>query len=312
MRVSTQTFYETSRSSMSSLQDKLMRVQQQLSEGSSVLKPSDDPLASTRALAVSQSLALNAQYAASRTQAVQTLSLEENALQSVTQVLQQAKGLLIQAGNGTLTDADRFTIAATLESSRDQLQGLGNADDGNGQFLFAGFKSGSPPFVRQAGGSVAYVGDQGQRMMQVDVSRQIATADTGQGIFMSVGSGGAVTDVFAAMQDIITALRTPVDAAGTAGQAALTSALGAGNVLLTQAHDNVLTVRASVGSRLQELDALGSTGDARTLQDKLQLSSLLDLDYGAAISEFHQRQTALQASQQTYVQLQKISLFNYL
>lgn len=312
MRVSTQVFYENSRSSMGSLQDKLMRVQQQLSEGTRVLKPSDDPLSATRALAVSQSLALSAQYAASRSQAVQTLSLEENALQGVTQVLQQAKGLLIQAGNGTLTDADRASIATTLESSRDQLQGLANSDDGNGQFLFAGFKSGSAPFVTQAGGAVAYVGDDGQRMMQVDVSRQIATADTGRDIFMSVGSSGTVTDVFAAMQDIITALRTPVDAAGTAGQAALTTALGAGNTLITRAHDNVLTVRASVGSRLQEIEALANTGDARVLQDKLQLSSLTDLDYGAAISEFHQRQTALQASQQTYVQLQKIALFNYL
>ncbi len=312
MRVSTQTFYEHSRSAMGSLQDKLMRVQQQLGEGSRVLTPSDDPLAATRALALSQSLALSAQYAASRSQAVQTLSLEENALQSVTQVLQQVKGLVVQAGNGTLTDADRMSISVALESSRDQLRGLANSDDGNGQFLFAGFKSGSAPFVQQPSGAVAYVGDQGQRMMQVDVSRQIATADNGQSIFMSVGSSGEVTDVFAAMQDVITALRTPVDAAGSAGQAALTSALGAGNLKLTRAHDNVLTVRAAVGSRLQEIDALGTTGDARALQDKLQLSSLTDLDYGAAISEFHQRQTALQASQQTYVQLQKIALFNYL
>ena len=78
------------------------------------------------------------------------------------------------------------------------------------------------------------------------------------------------------------------------------------------AHDNVLTVRSSVGSRLQELDALDVTGDSRTLFDKSYLSDLQDLDYASAIAEFYQRQSALQASQQTFVKIQQIALFNYL
>jgi flagellar hook-associated protein 3 FlgL len=67
-----------------------------------------------------------------------------------------------------------------------------------------------------------------------------------------------------------------------------------------------------VGSRLQELDALGVSGDSRTLANKSYLSSIQDLDYATAISEFYQRQTALQASQQTFVKIQSIALFNYL
>ncbi len=73
----------------------------------------------------------------------------------------------------------------------------------------------------------------------------------------------------------------------------------------------MLTVRASVGTRLQELDALGDTGDSAPLRQSY-LSDLQDLDYASAIAEFYQRQTALQASQQTFVQIQQIALFNYL
>ena len=76
MRISTQTFYEQSRSSMGSQQSSLLRVQQQLGAGTKILAPSDDPLGATRALAVSQSIALTAQYSASQDHAVQTLSLE--------------------------------------------------------------------------------------------------------------------------------------------------------------------------------------------------------------------------------------------
>lgn len=405
MRVSTQSFYDQSRAGMASQQSSLLRVQQQIGAMTRILAPSDDPLGATRALAVSQSIALNSQYATSRAQATQTLSLEENNLQSATTVLQGIKSLLIEAGNGTLTDADRATLATTLQSAYDQLQGVANADDGNGQYLFAGFKSGSPPFVKQPDGSILYAGDQGQRLMQVDVSRQMAGTDDGRSIFQSVqggagyvsqqqagntGSGvfgttsvvdmgdanygkdfvitfttpttyqvdtntvppvaivpsttftagspiqfgglqlnitgapaagdsfhvatakNAGTDVFATISDAIKALRTPVDNAGQPGRAALLNALSTANRKITNAHDNVITVRASVGTRLQELDSLGDTGDSRTLYDKSYLSDLQDLDYASAISEFYQRQTALQASQQTFVQIQQISLFNYL
>ena len=404
MRISTSSFYEQSKTAMGSLQSNLLRVQQQIGANSKILAPSDDPLGATRALAVSQSIALNSQYAASRSQATQTLTLEENSLQSVTTVLQNVKVLLIQAG-GTLTDADRATIATTLQSNLDQLQGLANTDDGNGQFLFAGFKSGSAPFVRQADGSITYAGDQGQRLTQVDASRQMSGADDGRSIFQTVqggagyvsasaagntgsgvfgatsvvdagnlnygkdfvisfptattyqvdtvpasltplvpaptytpgsaiGLGGlqinisgapaagdtfsvsiaknAGTDVFGALNDVIKALKTPMDNGGPQAQARVLNALSTANRKITNAHDNVLTVRSSVGSRLQELDALSVNGDSRTLSDKSYLSDLQDLDYGSAIAEFYQRRTALQASQQTFIKVQQIALFNYL
>ncbi|MFC5476037.1 flagellar hook-associated protein FlgL [Paraherbaspirillum soli] len=403
MRISTQSFYEQSQSAMNSQQTSLLRVQQQIGAGSKILTPSDDPLGSTRALAISQSISLNAQYSASRAAAGQTLSLEENALQNTSEILQNIKGLVVQAGNGTLSDADRASIATTLQSSRDQLLGLANSDDGNGQFLFAGFKSASAPFVQQANGSVQYAGDQGQRLVQVDVSRQMAGSDDGRSIFQSVQGGAgyitssnaanagnvtfsatsvinaanpnygkdftisfgggnytvattdvppvtvataaytsgtpiqfgglqvtlsgvpaagdtisvstaknAGTDMFASLDNIITALKTPFDNATPAARAQMLNSLSTGNVKMDNALNNVLTIRSSVGSRLQELDALKNTGDTRDLSDKSYLSDLQDLNYTSTISELYQRQTALQATQQTFVQMKKISLMNYL
>lgn len=403
MRISTQSFYEQNMTAMSSQQSSLLRVQQQLGAGSKILAPSDDPIGATRALGVSQSIALSTQYASSRAQATQTLSMEDNALQSVTAILQDVKSLVVQAGNGTLTDADRASIATTLQSNLSQLQGMANTDDGNGQFLFAGFKSANPPFVKQADGTMLYVGDQGQRMIQVDVSRQMAASDDGRSIFQSVQggagyvssgsvantgtgvfsaisvvnptdpnygkdftisfpapgtyqvdtvpatlpvSGGAYTaggsisfgglrisisgapaagdsfsvsaaknsgtDIFGAIGDAIAALQKPLDTGNSANSAQLLNALSTANQKITNAHNNVLTVRSSVGSRLQELDSLNTTGSNRVLLDKSQLSDLQDLDYASAIAEFYQRQTALQATQQVFVKIQGLSLFNYL
>jgi flagellar hook-associated protein 3 FlgL len=405
MRISTASFYEQSQSAMGALQGKMLRIQQQLASGQKMLAPSDDPLAATRALALSQSIALNGQYEASRAQARQTLSMEEGALQGATTVLQDIKVLMVQAGSGTLTDADRASIATALMGRRDELLGLANGDDGNGQYLFAGFRSSTPPFATDAAGRARYSGDEGQRLMQVDVARQMPAADTGKTVFMSVqagaqpvtaaaadnqgsgllsrlsaspGGSGRLTqdwqisfspdgqsyvlstttpavasqppapfkagepiqlgdmqiaisgqpaggdtftvaqarnagaDVFAAISDMVAALRTPIDGQGEKAQAALGNALATGLQKLTNAHDNVLTVRSSVGSRLQELDALDITSASRTLLDKSYLSDLQDLDYAGALSELMQRQTALQASQQSFVKTQQLSLFQLL
>ena len=194
MRISTPSFFERNLAGMSSLQQELFRTQQKLGAGTRFLAPSDDPVAAARALGVGQSMAETAQYAASRGRAVQSLSIEENALQSATSILQNVKTLIVQAGNGTLTDADRASVATALRSNAAQLLGVANSDDGNGQFLFAGYRSATAPFVPQADGSVQYAGDQGQRLMQVDVARQMSAADDGRTVFQSVqGGAGYVT-----------------------------------------------------------------------------------------------------------------------
>lgn len=403
MRISTQSFFEQSKASMGTQQESLFRVQQKLGAGNRFLAPSDDPVAATRTLGVSESLARSSQYATSRARATLALSHEENALQNVTSILQEVKVLTVQAGNGTLTDADRAAIATTLQSQFEQLLGVANSDDGNGQYLFAGFKSATPPFLKQSNGSVGYAGDQGQHLMQVDVARQMSSSDDGRSVFQSVQSGAryvassaasnsgsgvfgsvsvvdasdpnsgkdfvinfdaagnyrvdttdgknvvastpftagtsigfgglqlhidgtpasgdsfrvstarnAGTDIFGTIGNLIAALRTPLASGDAAAQAQLQNALSTAHVKIDNAYDNVLTVRASVGSRLAELDALNTAGQARDLIDKSYRSELQDLDYASAISEFSQRETALKATQQTFARLHSIALFNYL
>ncbi|WP_447777355.1 flagellar hook-associated protein FlgL [Variovorax boronicumulans] len=403
MRISTQSFFEQSLQSMGLQQQKLFRVQQQLATNSKFLSAGDDPVGAARALGVSQTLAEGAQFTTSRQRAALALSTEENALDSVTSILQHVKTLVVQAGGGGLSDADRGSLATAIQSSLEQLVGVANSDNGNGQYLFAGFKSGSPPFVMADGGGVQYVGDQGERLMQIDVARQMSTSDDGRSIFQTVqggagyvasgapantGSGvfGAVsttdatapdygrdftirftgtdytvmtkdtppvvaasgtftagspitfggvqiaisgtpangdsfdvstaknagTDIFAALGELVTALRAPLNGGGAAAQAQLRNALSTANVKVTNAHDNVLTVLSSVGSRQVELEALDSAGAMNKLQEESYLSSIEDLDPYAAISDFYQRQSSLQATQMTFARLNSISLFNYL
>lgn len=154
----------------------------------------------------------------------------------------------------------------------------------------------SGPYV--PGQAIAFDG------VQFDISGAPASNDkftlqpsTNQSVFKTVG-------------DLIATLNTP--ATGTTGKAALATGLSNANGNLSAALDTVLTVRASGGARLQELDTLDSEGADRGLQYAARLSSLQDLDYAKAITELTQQQVTLQAAQQSFVKIANLSLFDYI
>jgi flagellar hook-associated protein 3 FlgL len=116
--------------------------------------------------------------------------------------------------------------------------------------------------------------------------------------------------VFTTITDLIQTLRSPAD--GSAGKAALANNLNTASQNMKNALDNVLTVQASVGARLKEVDSLDSTGDDLNVQYQTTLSGLQDLDMVKAISLYTQQQQTLQAAQMSFKTMSGLSLFNYI
>ena len=425
MRISTVTMFEQSVSSMNRQQGDFLKVGQQIASGRRVINPSDDPQASSRAVGVSQAKAITQQFTDARVSARNSLSQAESVLNSVSDAVISAKTLLVQAASDTFSDIDRQSVASELRGIYETLIGQANATDGNGRYLFGGYRDDSPPFARTAGEGVQgaqYIGDENTREQRIDSSRLLPVADNGKSIFQSVPSGagyvaraerdtggqsigtqagfernqGSVTfsgpsrvnpddpafggsftlqfteDADGVMQVnavdgegnivleaeeyvpgsavsfggvSITLKGTPVD--GDQIQLRPANAEGANKDLFkslkdaidvlemdqegtpeNRAHfrntinsvmreldnslDNVLTVRASMGARLNELDVVDAVASNRMMNYEKTLSDLVDLDYNEAIAEYSLRQVGLQAAQRAFVDVKGLSLFNFL
>ena len=407
MRVSTLNLYNTSSNQLNNLQSALARTQMQLSTNRRVLTPADDPVASARALEVSQSQGRNEQFATNRNSANSSLAAVEGSLQNAGDLLQDIQTLVVNAGNGTMLPKDREALAVELEGRLKDLLGVANTSDGNGGYLFSGYKTTTVPFTSTPDGA-NYQGDQGVRQLQVSDSRKMPLSASGSAVFESIPTGngvfqtkadakntgaaiistGSVTDrgaltskpyeltfnvsdatppvttytvtdtstdpgtvvqpaqayeegkaislngmsfdikgvpasgdkfsvapsekesVFATITNLIGALRAPTD--GSSGKAALTNNLNTALNNLQQAHDNVLTVQASVGAHMKELDYLDSAGDDLAVQYSATMDDLQGLDMVKAISDFSQQQMTLQAAQMSFKTMSGLSLFNYL
>lgn len=188
MRISSNTIFDSNIAALNQQQARLLETQQQVASGRRILTASDDPVAAARALEISQSDAMNTQYASNRGAARHTLSLAESTLQSVTSLLQDVRTATIGAGNSALSNSDRQTIATELSGRLQELAGWANSTDGVGNYLFAGFQSKTQPFVDTPAG-MGYFGDDGQHNVQVSATRQIASSDSGADVFMRVKNG---------------------------------------------------------------------------------------------------------------------------
>lgn len=310
MRVSSNTTYDLGIAAINRQQATLVKTMEQINSGRRILSPSEGPAAYVRALEVSQADSGNTQYALNRQSAASSLGSLEGTLGSVTTLVQNAQQLAVSAVNGTLTDSGRKAIATELRGNLEELLGLANRTDANGQYLFSGFQGSTKPFA-DTGGGVQYFGDDGVRMIQASTSRQLAVSESGREVFERIpASGGGYQSLFKTLSDLIGVLETPV--ATAADNTALANGLSAAQSNLSSALDNVLNVRSAVGTRMKEVDTLNNNGDDLSLQYKQQLSELRDVDYAKAISDLTQQQTYLEATQKAFLKVQGLSLFSYI
>lgn len=115
--------------------------------------------------------------------------------------------------------------------------------------------------------------------------------------------------VFETVRDLAEVLEQPPT--DDAGRARRRQVLDDSLIRLDNAESHMLTVRADLGGRLKTLDHVEDAHEDMKLSLQELGSDIRDLDYAEAISKMQQQMVSLQAAQQSFVQIQGLSLFNY-
>jgi flagellar hook-associated protein 3 FlgL len=301
MRISTSQIFQQSVDAMLKQQRELTDTELQVATGKRILRPSDDPSAAVRVLDLNEAQQRLGQYQRNADVAKARLGNEEAVLISIENLLQRVRELAVQGANDTYSAENRAAIATEVYEHVDNFLELANSRDANGEYLFAGFQSQAAPITHDGVGNFTYRGDEGQRMVKIGDSREVAIGDPGS-VFMGfddAAGGGGTTNVGKALYDLASALES-----GAGRPEAITE--------IDNALGRVFETRAKVGARMNAIEDQQVANDAFDLATAQVRSTLEDLDYAEAISRFNQQLTALQASQQAFIRVQDLSLFNYL
>jgi flagellar hook-associated protein 3 FlgL len=215
--------------------------------------------------------------------------------------------MAIRGGNGTFVASAGATNTGTAVIGATSVTDASASDGGNYTVNFTSpttyeiHDAADPTGTALSTGT--YTGTSGTinfKGAQLNVTGTPAAGDS-----FAVGPSSS-QDVFSTIAGIISAFEAP------GGGAAMNNQVNAQLQNLDQAATSFLDTRTKIGARMNTLDQQTDIGSDTKLQYDTTLSNLQDLDYASAASKFTQQQTALEASQQAYVKMQNLSLFNYL
>ncbi|MGM0434259.1 MAG: flagellar hook-associated protein FlgL [Pseudomonadota bacterium] len=406
MRVSTSQIFNQGIQQFQNLNSQQARTQEQVATGKEILRPSDDPVASTRIVQLKDDLARSEQYQDTMDLTQTRLEREDGTLSSYTDALARTRELMVNAGSGSLSESDRESIAQELRQVKDQMVSLANTQGPEGEFLFAGFQGGDKPFGEDVSGNIEYRGDSGERSVQIDDGVTVKVNDNGRETFEAIpsdrptfntrasqgneGSGrissGVVTDreafeefypddlmvsfdenggdttytvksqstdekfiededyvsgnpievngmrfevsgepepgdsfavetgdqqsIFGTMEKMIEGLETHPNT--PEGREALEDTIDQGLANLQNAEDRATEIQSGVGTRLNTVETTQEFLKDSDLLAEETLSDLEDVDYAEAISRLTQQNFTLQAAQQSFAQVSRLSLFDAL
>ena len=189
IRISTSQTFRQGTNSILENQARVNQTQQQLSNGTRISQPSDDPIGSAVMMDLQKQIDNAKQYVANGQAAETRLKTQEGTLANTTDILQRIRDLALSASNSTMNQTDRETIALEMEQRLDELVGLGNTQLSSGDYLYSGFKTNVKPFTKDGSGSIAYNGDQGVRMVNVNASVQVESGNSGDEVFFDIKTG---------------------------------------------------------------------------------------------------------------------------
>ncbi|GAB5380769.1 MAG: flagellar hook-associated protein FlgL [Aliiglaciecola sp.] len=188
-RISTNQIFDRSIDAITRNQGDLSDIQQQLSSGKKLLRPSDDPVGAAQVVRLTEELDKITQYQRNNDLLQNSLEQEEVVLQNINNALDRARVLMIQSGNGVYDKTDLQAIGIEIGSIRDEVFGLMNTQNSNGEYIFAGYQSQTQAFSfdpSSTGKKYTFSGDDGVKRIQVSDAVSIQSNSSGKSVFEDV------------------------------------------------------------------------------------------------------------------------------
>ncbi|WP_019894308.1 flagellar hook-associated protein FlgL [Hydrogenovibrio halophilus] len=340
MRVSTEQFNTQSFSAIGKNQKAIVDLQEQITTGKRVNKPSDDPVALSQIHGLNQSIKTIEQYEKNGDYARSQLERQETQLSSAVDLTQRARELAIQFSNGTYNEADRKNASVEVAQLTEQLANLMNTTNGEGELMFAGGVKADQAFVKDPDNPdyYAYIGSHnagaeekplanfGGRFVQIayDSDHKLNANDQGDYSRVRVSDNGAqvLKSGANALQDVEDVNGNPIEVDANLLNTMVqfqkdlasgeTKHFGAIADDMDAGLDTLKSQVSDVGSRVNRIDAQREAGERYSVSLQERRGKLEDKDLVQGISDLTQYQTALQVSQQVFSKVQGMTLFNYI
>jgi flagellar hook-associated protein 3 FlgL len=291
---------------LSSLEQRMLTDNRQVSSGLRVQTVADDPSAVNDILQLNNEIGSNTQIGQNLSIVQAEVNTAESSINSASTLMDTAVQLASQGATGTSGASSRQELANQVSGLLQQMQGLANTQV-DGRYVFSGDSDQTSPFgvvnlaTNTSNGVGAYQGTASTRTLQGPEGSTISIALTAQQIFDGGTAGTPATSVFQALTELYNGLSTN-------NQSAIEQAASD----ITNSAKYLDTQQASYGAIQQSITAAMSQSTTLNTSLQAELVAIQDADSATAITNLQQDSTTEQAAMAAYSSLPKKSLFDYL
>lgn len=290
-RVTQQLMTQRSLQHMQVGSDRLARLQEQLTTGRTINRPSDSPAGTATAMRLRSSVAQAEQRERAAQDGAAWLDTADGALTAATGLVRQARELGQQAVNGATSPAAREALAVSVQQLRADLVSVANTTYLD-RPVFGGVTAGA----RAYDDTGTYVGREGAVVRAVGDDTKVRVDVPGRSVFGPDGDG-----VFTHLDDLAAALRS---GDGTATSAALGRLAGD----LTR----IGTAQAEAGSRAAAVERAGQAATDLRLRAQSSLGDVENTDLPATVIQLRLQEVAYQAALGATARVLQPSLMDFL
>jgi flagellar hook-associated protein 3 FlgL len=280
--------------------DQMLKAQAEISTGLRVNVVSDSPDVISPLLQAQANLSATQQITTNLNQVSTEVNTGEQALETANSLFDQVQQLSAEGTTSTQTASGRTGIAQQLQAIEQQMVGLANTNVNN-RYIFAGDTDQVQPYTfdpTQTDPVSVYAGSVSTRDIQGAHGTSFPVALTAQQIFDSTDP---TTNIFTSINNLVTALNANDQPSISAANAALPGVAAYLNIQL-----------AFYGTTQDSIANATTSATTLTTQLQTQISGLQDADETQSILDLTQAQTEQQAALQSFQQIPRTSLFDYL
>lgn len=307
----------------------LSKIQQQLTSGKEVRRPSDDPFKVARAMQLHTDINTNKQYNENITDASNWLDTTDTALNEVGSVLQRIRELLVSSGNAAYGSDERNAIKNEINQKVGELtQALNTNFDG--KYIFGGTRGTSKPVMDQTidgNTNIAYAHKDGSQITdpadpELNMIKGKLNIEVSQGVTIDYNVTASdvleFTDENGTSQDLGSILKNITyhldgkDSSGAVDSSASDNLTGQDMTDITNAITNVLSLRSEVGAKSNRMQSAADNNTTENTNMTEILSKTEDIDITQKTMEYANMQTIYTASLQTSAKVIQPTLLDYL
>jgi flagellar hook-associated protein 3 FlgL len=273
---------------------KMDDLQNQMSSGYRISKPSDDPAGIQNAMRMKSTISAVEQWKNNADEALQFMNTTDSILESISSTLQRVKELAVQGANGTLSSDARNAVALEVDQLREQLRTTANSQIGT-RYIFSGTKTDLELLTSDG----TWQGNDQEIKFEVGNNISLPISVNGQTLFKTPLTG--VPGIFDTLSALSTALKSD-DISGVEDALANVD----GNI------DNVLSHLADLGARTNRITAICEQLDLTSLNLQQNLSDIMYADMAKTIVDFKSKENVYKAALSVGARIIEPSLVDFM